>query len=150
MELDIDKELEDEKNNIYSGSTKLNIFKKDVKMIGIDYDDNLYFLTEDNQTVYKVKDNKILRTVDLQDTNIVTTYTNNVGTYIIYPTHVIEISSKDPLKRISRMSEYVKFEAIKDDTMYLRTSDNSLVTTKILVEDITDETEEENNNSKSN
>lgn len=135
---------EDEKNNIYSGSTKLNIFKKDVKMIGIDYDDNLYFLTEDNQTVYKVKDNKILRTIDLQDTNIVTTYTNNIGTYIIYSTHVIDVSSKEPLKRISRMSEYVKFEAIKDDTMYLRTSDNSLVTTKILLEDIEEEEQEEN------
>lgn len=141
---------EDENNDIYSGSTKLTIFKKDVKMIGIDYDDNLYFLTEDNQTVYKVKDNKILRTIDLQDTNIVTTYTNNVGVYIIYSTYVIDITAKDPLKRISRMSEYVRFEAIKDDTMYLRTSDNSLVTTKILLDNIDEESKEEDKKSEEN
>ena len=112
-------------------------------MIGIDYDDNMYFLTTDNKIVYKVNNNKIIDTIELSDTDVVTTYTNNVGTYIIYPTYVINVSAKDPYRRISRMSEYVRFEAIKGDTMYLRTSDNSLVTTKILVEEITEEEEQE-------
>lgn len=134
---------EDTKNNIYSGSVLLKLFKQDVTMIGIDYDDNMYFLTTDNKIVYKVNNNKIIDTIELSDTDVVTTYTNNVGTYIIYPTYVINVSAKDPYRRISRMSEYVRFEAIKGDTMYLRTSDNSLVTTKILVEEITEEEEQE-------
>lgn len=136
---------EDTNNNIYSGSTKLNVFKTDVKMIGIDADDNVYFLTDDNNTVYKLKDNKIKDTIKLTDSDIVTTYTNNISTYIVYPTYVIDVSAKDPLKRISRMSEYVKFEAIKDDTMYLRTSDNNLVTTKILMEDTEDIEDDDEN-----
>ena len=141
---------EDTNNNIYSGSTKLNIFKTDVKMIGIDLDDNIYFLSDDNKSVYKLKDNKIKDTIKLTDSDIVTTYTNNVSTYIIYPTYVIDVSSKNPLKRISRMSEYVKFEAIKDDTMYLRTSDNNLVATKILMDEIDEETNDNDDDKEGN
>ena len=127
---------QDTNNNIYAGTTKLNIFETDVNMIGIDYNDVLYFLSVDNKYVYKVKNNKVIDTIELSDTDVVTTYTNNVGTFIIYPTYIIEVSAKDPYRRISRMSEYVKFEAIKDNVMYLRTSDNSLVTTEILVDEI--------------
>lgn len=137
---------QDTNNNIYYGSTILNIFKTDVDMIGIDLDDNLYFMSVDNKYVYKVRNNKIVDTIELSDTDVVTTYTNNVGTYIIYPTYIIEVSAKDPYRRISRMSEYVKFEAIKDTTLYLRTSDNSLVTAKILEKEAEEETDLKNNN----
>lgn len=129
---------QDTDNNIYYGSTKLYIFDTDVNMIGIDLDDNLYFLSVDNKYVYKVKNNKIVDTIELSDTDVVTTYTNNIGTYIIYPTYIIDVSAKDPYRRIARMSEYVRFEAIKDTTLYLRTKDNSLVTSEIIVDDIED------------
>lgn len=136
---------QDEKNNIYYGSTKLYIFKTDVNMIGIDLDDNLYFLTVDNKIVYKVKNNKIIDTIELSDTDVVTTYTNNIGTYIVYPTYIIEVSAEDPYRRIARMSSYVKFEAIKDTTLYLRTSDNNLVTAQLIPDVVETEDKEEIN-----
>lgn len=127
---------EDTKSNIYSSAGTLGLFKTKVEMIGIDEEDNLYFLTKDTKsTVYKVSNNKIIDTIKLSDTNVVKTYTNNFGTYLIYPTYVINVAAEDPYRRIGRLSEYVEFEAIKDDTMYLRTKDNILVTTKVLVDE---------------
>ncbi|MDD3304200.1 MAG: hypothetical protein PHP54_04710 [Clostridia bacterium] len=129
---------EDSNKNVYSSAGALNIFKTDVELIGIDEDDSLYFLSSDiKNIVYKVTNNKIVNTIKLSDTDVIKTYTNNVGTYLIYPTYIINVASKDPYRRIGRLSKYVNFEAIKGDTMYLRTSDNILVTTKVLVDDDT-------------
>ena len=127
---------EDTKSNIYTTGGRLSLFKTKVELIGIDLDDNLYFMDKDTKSiVYKVNNNKIVDTIKLSDTDVVKTYTNNIGTYIVYPTYVIEVSGNDPYRRIARLSKYVEFEAIKDDTMYLRTSDNTLVTTKVLTDD---------------
>lgn len=135
---------EDSNKNIYSSYSYVSLFKTDVELIGIDLDDNLYFLSSDlKNIVYKVNNNVIVDTIKLSDSDVVTTYTNNVGTYLVYPTYVINVAAKDPYRRIGRLSKYVEFEAIKGDTMYLRTSDNILVTTKVLVdEEDTDEIEE--------
>lgn len=133
---------EDSNKNVYSSYGYLNIFKTDVELIGIDLDDNLYFLSSDlKNIVYKVYNNKIVDTIKLSDSDVVKTYTNNVGTYLVYPTYVINVAAKDPYRRIGRLSKYVEFEAIKGDTMYLRTSDNMLVTTKVLVDEESDEEE---------
>lgn len=134
---------QDTNNNIYWGSTKLYIFDTDVNMIGIDLDDNLYFLSVDNKYVYKVKNNKIVNTIELSDTDIVTTYTNNIGTYIVYPTYIIEVSASDPYRRIARLTKYVKFEAIKGDTLYLKTADNRLIITELIPEVTKDSESEE-------
>ena len=102
-------------------------------MIGIDYDDNLYFIDkEEKKTVYKVNNNRIVDTIELSDSDLVTTYTNNYGVYLVYPTYVINVSSEDPYKRIGKFSKYVKFEAIKGNIMYLRTSNNILISTDLL------------------
>lgn len=125
---------EDEDYNIYYGSNKLSIFKEKVNMIGIDYDDNLYFISKNEKDiVYKVKNNKIIDKIELSDTNLVKTYMNNYGVYLVYPTYVINVADEEePYKRIAKLSKYVSFEAIKDDTVYFRTTDNLLITTKVI------------------
>ncbi len=125
---------EDENSNIYYGSSKLSIFKEKVNMIGIDYDDNLYFINQDDKDiVYKVKNNKIIDKIELSDTDLVKTYMNNYGVYLVYPTYVINVADEEgPYKRIAKLSKYVSFEAIKDDTVYLRTTDDLLITTKVI------------------
>ncbi|MDO4283438.1 MAG: hypothetical protein Q4D02_07360 [Clostridia bacterium] len=125
---------EDTRYNIYSGGYyTLNLFKEDVTMIGLDEDDNLYFLTEDTKNkVYVVKDNEIINTIELSDSDIVDTYTNYKGVYLIYPTYILKVSGDDPYKRIGKLSKYVTFEAVKGDTMYLRTKDNKLISTELL------------------
>lgn len=127
---------EDSKSNIYSGGEVLSLFKEKVDILGIDYDDNIYFISRDNKNkVYKVLNNKIVDTIELSDTDLVSTYANNEGVYLIYPTYVINVASDDPYKRIGKISKYVEFQAIKLDTMYLKTSDNYIVKTKISVEE---------------
>lgn len=129
---------QDEDYNIYFESGYYSLFKSEVEMIGIDEDDYVYFLDrQTHSTVYVLSGTKrtIVDTIKLTDTNVVKTYTNNKGVYIIYPTYVINVASKTPFQKIGRVSDYAEFEAIKDDTMYLRTKDNILVTTKVKVDD---------------
>ena len=125
---------EDTKYNIYSGGySTLNLFKYDVTMIGLDEDDNLYFLNNETKNkVYVVKNNVLVDTIELSDTDIVDTYTNYQGVYLIYPTYILNISGKDPYKRIGKLSNYVNFVAVKGDTMYLKTNDNKLISTELL------------------
>ncbi len=109
-----------------------NLFKSKVDLIGIDSDDKLYFLNvEDNKSVYVVKKGSLVDTIELSDSDVVSTYTNYSGVYIIYPTYVINVASENPYKRIGRLSKYVEFMAIKGNTMYLKTQDNVMVTAEI-------------------
>lgn len=121
---------QDENNKVYrSGGS---IFKSKVDLIGIDETDTLYFLNvETNSTVYKLKNGELIDTIELSDSDVVKTYTNYYNVYIVYPTYVINVSSDEPYRRIAKMSEYVEFEAIKNNIMYVRTKDNIIVSTKI-------------------
>ncbi len=125
---------EDTKYNIYSGGYYyLDIFDEDVQMIGIDQDDNLYFLSTDpKDTVYVVKDNEVIDIIELSDSDVVTTYTNYEGVYVIYPTYILNVAGENPYKRIGKLSKYVTFEAVKDNIMYLRTTENQLIRTELL------------------
>ena len=125
---------EDSKANIHYGSySYLDIFDEDVTMIGIDEDENLYFIAKKNQDkVYVVNSNKIIDTIELSDEDLVQTYTNYQGVYLIYPNYIMEVSGKDPYKRIGKLSKYVTFEAVKGNIMYLRTSENKLIKTELL------------------
>jgi len=128
---------QDDEYNVYFSSGSYSLFKSEVEMIGIDQDDQMYFIDkEKNSTVYILggTSRTIVDTIKLTDTDVVKTYTNNVGVYLIYPTYVINVASDTPFEKIGRVSEYADFEAIKGNTMYLRTKDNILVTTKIKVE----------------
>lgn len=123
---------ENDKGNVYSSYGYVGLFKNSVDMIGLDYDDNLYFIdSEEKKTVYKVSNNKIIDTIKLSDSDLVRTYSNNYGVYLVYPTYVMNVAGEDPYKRIGKYSKYVKFEAIKGNIMYLRTSNNVLVSTEL-------------------
>ena len=52
-------------------------------------------------------------------------------THFIYPTYVINVASETPFEKVGRISGYTEFVSIKDDVMYLKTTDNILVTTSI-------------------
>lgn len=128
---------QDKDYNIYFSSGYYSLFKSDVEMIGIDSDDHVYFLDKDtHSTIYILggTSRTIIDTIKLTDNNILETYTNNKGVYIIYPTYVINVASETPFEKVGRMSEYAEFEAIKGDRMYLKSKDNILVTTKIKVQ----------------
>ncbi|MEG2348050.1 MAG: hypothetical protein RSB67_00190 [Clostridia bacterium] len=124
---------QDNKNNIYMGNYKINLFKEPVEMVGLDDDDNLYFISKNKKDkIFIVKNNKIIKTIELSDTDIIDTYSNYKGVYLIYPTYVMNVAGDDPYKRIGKFSKYVEFEAIKDNLMYLRMKDNILIKTKLL------------------
>lgn len=119
---------EDDKGDIYYSGGKLNIFKEKVHLIGTDLDDNIYFISQDKKDkIYKVSNNKIIDTIELSDTDIVTWYSDNTNVYLVYPTYIINISSDEPFNRLIRLSNYVTFEAIKTNKVYLRSNDNIIV-----------------------
>lgn len=123
---------EDADSNIYMGSTKITIFGEKVHLIGSDLNDNVYFISKnDKDVVYKVKNNVIVDKIELSDTDIVTTYSNYESVYLVYPTYVMEVSSKDPYRRVGRVSNYFTFEAVKDDIIYLKTNEEIVVKQEI-------------------
>ncbi len=119
---------EDNKGSIYYSGGVLNIFKESVNLIGTDLDDNIYFIsTKGKDKVYKVSNNKIVDTIQLSDTDVVKTYSDNTNVYLVYPTYIINISSEEPNKRLIKLSNYVTFESIKSNTVYLKTKDNTII-----------------------
>ncbi|MDD2376177.1 MAG: hypothetical protein PHD15_02925 [Clostridia bacterium] len=124
---------EDNKSNIYYSGGKLSIFKEKVNLIGTDLDDNIYFISSENKNkVYKVQNNKIVDTIDLTDTDVLSYYSDNTNVYLIYPTYIINISSENPNKRLIKLSNYVTFESIKNNTVYLKTKDNTIIIRELL------------------
>ena len=51
---------------------------------------------------------------------------------MIYPTYILNLTGENPYKRVAKLSKYVTFEAIKGDTVYLRTTNNKIITTPLL------------------
>lgn len=127
---------EDSNSNIYYSNLKLGIFKEKVNMIGIDTDDVLYFIAQDNSKVYKVKDNKITDTIELKDKDVKSTYYNNERVFIIYSDYVIEVSSDSPLENVGKIPSDVTFEAIKSDKMYVRVDDDTIKQITLNLKDI--------------
>lgn len=127
---------EDSNSNIYYSNTKLGIFKEKVNMIGIDTDDVLYFIAQDNSKVYKVKDNKITDTIELKDKDVKTTYHNNQRVFLIYSSYVIEISADEPQKEVGKIPDNVTFEAIKLDKMYVRVDEDTIKQISLNLKDI--------------
>ncbi len=133
---------QDTKGGVYNAGATVNYLfgYADVELIGIDSDlassddnEKLYYLnTETNDVVYVVSGSKLVDTIYLSDKDLVTTYNEYGNVYLIYPTYILDITGKNPYKRIAKLSKYVTFEAIKGDTVYLRTSNNKIITTKLL------------------
>ncbi|MEG1010114.1 MAG: hypothetical protein RSF67_09945 [Clostridia bacterium] len=120
-----------ENGSIYLGGSKLNLFKENVDIIGTDIDDKVYFINKLKSKVYIVKNNKILKTIELTDKDVVKYYTNNYNVYLIYSTYLLNLSEDEPLKKIAKLSDFVNVDAIKEDTMYLRTKDNNVIIKEI-------------------
>ena len=127
---------EDSNSNIYYSNSKLGIFKEKVNMIGIDTEDILYFISQDNSKVYKVKNNKITDTIELKDKEVKSTYYNNERVFVIYSDYVIEVSSDKPLESIGKIPNNVSFEAIKSDKMYVRVDDDTIKQITLDLKDI--------------
>lgn len=127
---------EDSNSNIYYSNSKLGIFKEKVNMIGIDTEDILYFISQDNSKVYKVKNNKITDTIELKDKDVKSTYYNNERVFVIYSDYVIEVSSDKPLESVGKIPNNVSFEAIKSDKMYVRVDDDTIKQIKLDLKDI--------------
>lgn len=148
---------EDSNSNIYYSNSKLGIFKEKVNMIGIDTEDILYFISQDNSKVYKVKNNKITDTIELKDKDVKSTYYNNERVFVIYSDYVIEVSSDKPLESVGKIPNNVSFEAIKSDKMYVRVDDDTIKQITLDLkdieydsQDIVDGQEKTNNNTTNN
>ncbi len=129
----------DNAGGIYNAGSALNylVGYADVKLIGMDDEDNIYLLDIDDLDKvyilnYSSAGTKLIDTIYLSDTDIVTTYNEYGGVYLIYPTYILDVSGTNPYKRVAKLSKYVTFEAIKEDVVYLRTSNNKIVTTTLL------------------
>lgn len=132
----------DTDGGVYTSGAAVNYLfgYADVELIGInsnlessDDDEKLYYLdTESNDKVYVVSGSKLVDTIYLSDSDLVTTYNEYGDVYLIYPTYILNITGENPYKRIAKLSKYVTFEAIKGDTVYLRTSNNKIITTTLL------------------
>lgn len=127
---------EDSNSNIYYSNSKLGIFKEKVNMIGIDTEDVLYFISQDNSKVYKVKNNKITDTIELKDKDVKSTYYNNERVFVVYSDYVIEVSSDKPLESVGKIPNNVSFEAIKSDKMYVRVDDDTIKQITLDLKDI--------------
>ena len=134
---------QDTDGGVYSTAygTINNLFNyADVELIGIDSrlataddDEKLYLLnTETKDRVYVVSNRQLIDTIMLTDTDVVTWYNDYNDVYLVYPTYILNLTGKNPYKRIAKLSKYVKFEAIKGDMVYLRTSNNKIISTKLL------------------
>lgn len=148
---------EDSNSNIYYSNSKLGIFKEKVNMIGIDTEDILYFISQDNSKVYKVKNNKITDTIELKDKDVKSTYYNNERVFVVYSDYVIEVSSDKPLESVGKIPNNVSFEAIKSDKMYVRVDDDTIKQITLDLkdieydsQDIVDGQEKTNNNTTNN
>jgi len=132
----------DTAGGVYTAGATVNYLfgYADVELIGIDSDlesaddyETLYYLdTTKNDKVYVVKASKIIDTIYLSDTDVVTSYNEYGDVYLVYPTYILQLTGKNPFKRVAKLSKYVKFEAIKGNTVYLRTSNNKIITTTLL------------------
>lgn len=132
----------DTSGGVYTAGATVNYLfgYADVKLIGInsnlesadDYETLYYLDTTKNDKVYVVKASKIIDTIYLSDTDVVTSYNEYGDVYLVYPTYILQLTGKNPFKRVAKLSKYVKFEAIKGNTVYLRTSNNKIITTTLL------------------
>ena len=121
--------------NIYYNSSLLSIFGEKVDMIGLDSNDNMYFYGKESKNkVYKVKGTRLLKTIKLSDSDVIKTYSNNENVYVVYPTYVICVSGDNPYFRVSRMTKYVDFVAVKGNKIYLKTANNILTLSDLIGE----------------
>ena len=125
--------FQEDDGTMYYRGYPIRVFNTGVDLIGLDLDDNVFFINEDRTKVYIVSGTTITNTIEITDTNVIGWYSDNTNVYLIYPDYVVCISSKTPLEKLARMSQYMTFQAIKGDTMYLKTNDGRVITTKLNV-----------------
>ena len=133
---------EDTDGGVYTSGVSVNYLfgYVDVEFIGIDsrleneddYETFYYLDTETNDRVYVVSGSRLVDTIYLSDTDVVTSYNEYNDVYLIYPTYILNLTGENPYKRVAKLSKYVTFEAIKGDTVYLRTTNNKIITTPLL------------------
>ena len=133
---------EDTDGGVYTFGASVNYLfgYADVELIGIDsrleneddYETFYYLDTETNDRVYVVSGSRLVDTIYLSDTDVVTSYNEYNDVYLIYPTYILNLTGENPYKRVAKLSKYVTFEAIKGDTVYLRTTNNKIITTPLL------------------
>ena len=133
---------EDTDGGVYTSGASVNYLfgYADVELIGIDsrlededdYETFYYLDTETYDRVYVVSGSRLVDTIYLSDTDVVTSYNEYNDVYLVYPTYILNLTGENPYKRVAKLSKYVTFEAIKGDTVYLRTTNNKIITTPLL------------------
>ena len=114
---------EDTDGGVYTSGASVNYLfgYADVELIGIDsrleneddYETFYYLDTETNDRVYVVSGSRLVDTIYLSDTDVVTSYNEYNDVYLIYPTYILNLTGENPYKRVAKLSKYVTFEAIK-------------------------------------
>ena len=133
---------EDTDGGVYTSGASVNYLfgYADVELIGIDsrleneddYETFYYLDTETYDRVYVVSGSRLVDTIYLSDTDVVASYNEYNDVYFNYYTYILNLTGENPYKRVAKLSKYVTFEAIKGDTVYLRTTNNKIITTPLL------------------
>jgi hypothetical protein len=96
---------EDNNNNLYSYPTAIAGFSnKKIKLLGCDLNDNVYVQSLDSKnTVYVLKNEKIDKTINLDNPAYEEAYSDKLGIYLIYSNYIINLAGD-----ISKKMPFVK------------------------------------------
>jgi hypothetical protein len=118
---------EDNNNNLFCYPTAIAGFNnKKVNLLGSDLNDNIFVQSLDNKnTIYILKNEKIDKTLNLDDPLYLETYSNNIGVYLIYSNYILNLTG-DISKKIP-FDKNLKFVGVGGNKIFFRDSGNNII-----------------------
>jgi hypothetical protein len=119
--------FEDKNNNLYCYPNPISGFnKKKVRLLGSDSNDNVFIESLDNKnTIYFVKNEKIDKTINLNDPAYMEIYTNKIGVYVVYSNYIINLAGDIDKKML--IDKNFKFIGIGGNKIYFRDSNGYII-----------------------
>ncbi|MCX6383835.1 MAG: hypothetical protein NTV16_05025 [Actinobacteria bacterium] len=118
---------EDYNNNLYCYPKPIEGFnKKKIRLLGCDLNDNVFVQSLDKKgTIYVLKNQKIEKTISLNDPLYKEIYANKIGVYLVYSNYLINLAD-DTNKKIP-LDKDLKFIGIGGDKIYFRDSNDNII-----------------------
>jgi hypothetical protein len=114
------------KGVLYCNSKRINNFdKQKVNLIGRDTNDNIYIQSVlKRDTVYVLNNDKIAKTLKLQDSNYIKILCNRSDIYVVYKGYVVNLTTD--INRKINYNSNLDFVDIVGDRIYLKDKNNTL------------------------
>jgi len=118
---------EDSNNNLFCYPQPIVDFNKQkVQLLGCDSGDNVFIESLDNKnTIYIVKNEKIDKTINLNDHAYIEIYTNKIGVYVVYSNYIINLAGDINKKML--LDKNLKFIGIGGPKIYFRDSISNII-----------------------